>query len=138
MAKQSNYNGFMRVRKTDKNASLNKVKKNIYDPDAADKIIAKTTDQILKESFERVRERTYRTTSICIKVLFYMELADKFGFTPDQLKELNKMIEETSDSICKEYLTFDDIVRVCQEEFGMKFSKEDLINIDPSLVDESA
>ena len=138
MAKQSKYNGFMRVRKTDKNASLNKVKKNIYDPDAADKIIAKTTDQILKESFERVRERTYRTTSICIKVLFYMELADKFGFTPDQLKDLNKMIEETSDSIYKEYLTFDDIVRVCQEEFGMKFSKEDLINIDPSLVDESA
>ena len=134
MAKQK---GFMTIKKTDKNTSLNRAKSRIYDPDAADTIIAKTTDQILKESFERVRERTHRTTSICIKVLFYMELADKFGFTPDQLKDLNKMIEEISDSICKGYLTFDDIVRVCQEEFGMKFSKEDLINIDPSLVDES-
>lgn len=126
--------GFMKIKKTDKNTTLNRVKGNLYSGDTdIDKVIAKTTDQILKESFERVRERTYSTTSTCIKILFYMELGDKFGFTIDQLKELNEFIEKTSESICQGYLSFDDIVRVCQEEYGMKFKKEDLINIDPSL-----
>lgn len=102
-------------------------------PKKTEKDTKDSTTKILEEAFINQRIKVQTCTEMCIKVLFYMILSDKFGFTNEQLKDLKEKIENAADSICKEYMTFDDIVKVCRDEFGMKFTKEELISIDPAL-----
>lgn len=92
-------------------------------------------EKIFQEAFEKQRERVQICTEMCVKVLFYMTLGDKYGFDVDKLKELKEYVDDAADSIVKDYMTFDDVAKVCIEEYGMKFTKEELIEIDPTLAE---
>jgi polynucleotide 5'-kinase involved in rRNA processing len=90
-------------------------------------------EKIFQEAFEKQRVRVQTCTEMCVKIIFFMMLGDKYGFDVEKLKELQYYVDDAADAIIKDYMTFEDVLKVCTEEYNMKFTKEELLEIDPSL-----
>lgn len=69
------------------------------------------------------RQFAYRKYSTVVLLC----LADKFDFTPEQLKQASVYINDTIDSVCKGYISLDEIAEILEEENDIKvtFSSEE-------------
>lgn len=72
-------------------------------------------------------------STIVMKLISYMILSDKFNFTNDQLQVFRENINEVADSLTKDYISVNDMLKLAKEEFGIKLSVDDLCIIDPEF-----
>lgn len=101
--------------------------------------IKKQNPAIAKAKFEANIERKLQEThinavryaNIARDIIDYIVLFDKIDLSKEQIKEFKNYINEIADTLNGKYASIEDMIKVCQDEIGTKFTKEDLCIIDP-------
>lgn len=87
----------------------------------------------LNDRADIIRQDAINYSVNCMNLMSYMVLSDKFGFSNDDLIRYRKQIEEISDSLMKDYMSIEDIIITCKEEFGIELPVDRLLVIDPTF-----
>ena len=83
-------------------------------------------ENIILKNEKKARKERYNE-GLCFTIKNYSAvvllcLKDKFDFTPDQLQEVSKHINDMFASVCEGYLSLSDVEKVLREEEGIAIS----------------
>lgn len=87
----------------------------------------------IKKSIDDAHHKGIKFAILCSKLFSYMVLSDKFGFSHDDLERFRQEFDNLGDSMFENYISIEDIMTICLDEFKVNFTLEELQLIDPSF-----
>lgn len=87
----------------------------------------------IKKSIDDAHHKGVTFAILCAKLFSYMVLSDKFGFSHDDLERFRTEFHNLGDAMFENYISIEDIMTVCLDEYKVKFTLEELQLIDPSF-----
>lgn len=87
----------------------------------------------IKKSIDDAHKKGIKFAIFCSKLFSYMVLSDKFGFSHDDLERFRHEFDNLGDSMFENYISIEDILTICLDEYKVNFTLEELQLIDPSF-----
>jgi len=84
-------------------------------------------DRMVVEQVQAIREKMTEDIALRVSTMFlaycYVVLHDQFGYGKKRLLRFREEIDKLADCINEDYVTNSDLVKLCEEEFGLDIDK---------------